>query len=84
MCTKKSAKGGGDMIICDRCWKRDGQPVAAAVHIVLAGPELEEEYNLSAAEAELVRNFINNPSLWCRKSEQGKVREILSLKAKAK
>ncbi len=70
------------MLICDRTWSRDGQPKAASVTVVFAGPELEEEYHLSSTEAELVRSFINEPSLWQPKTVKSKVRNILSLKDK--
>jgi len=70
------------MLICDRTWKRDGQPVQAAVSLIFAGPEIEEEWHLSVAESDLVRSFISDPSLWQRKTDKGKVREILSLKGK--
>ncbi len=69
------------MNICDRCWRRDGQPVIASVTVVFAGPELEEEYHLSASEADEVRSFINEPTQW-KRATKGKVREILSLKNK--
>jgi hypothetical protein len=70
--------------ICDRCWKRDGQPVIASVTVVFAGPELEEEWHLCPAESDLVRSFISEPAQWQRKVTKGKVREILSLKGKGK
>jgi hypothetical protein len=72
------------MEICDRTWKRDGQPVMACVTVVFAGPELEEEWHLSAQESDLVRSFISEPAKWERKTSKGKVRDILSLKDKAK
>ena len=72
------------MQVCDRCWKRDAHPVPATVAVVFAGPEVEEEYHLSQSEAELVRSFINEPSLWAKKGAKDKVREILSLKDKRK
>lgn len=81
--TGKPLNLGGDMLICDRTWKRDGQPKDAKVTIVFAGPELEEEYHLCVSEAELVRSFINEPSQWTR-PPKGKVRDILSLKDKTK
>jgi len=70
------------MLVCDRTWKRDGQPKDAAVSVVFAGVELEEEYHLCSAEADLVRSFINEPSKWQRKTAKGSVRDILSLKDK--
>lgn len=70
------------MQVCDRTWARDGQPVPSTVTVTLVGPELEEEYHLTMAEAELVRSFINEPSLWAKKGAGDKVREILSLKGK--
>jgi hypothetical protein len=72
------------VIVCDRTWKRDGQPVAAAFTIEISGPEMEEEYHLSLTEVELVRSFLNEPTLWVKKTPGGKVRQILSLKDKEK
>ena len=70
------------MQICDRTWKRDGQPILAVVSVIFAGPELEEEWHLSAKESDLVRSFITEPSLWQKTTGKGKVRNILSLKGK--
>ena len=72
------------MNICDRTWKRDGQPVPAPVTVIFAGPELEEEWHLSQTESDLVRSFIAEPAKWQRKTAKGKVRQILSLKGKPK
>ncbi len=72
------------MLICDRTWVRDAQPVNAPVTLIITGPELEEEIHLSLAEVELVRSFIHEPSQWQKKSTKGKVRQILSLKGKGK
>lgn len=72
------------MQVCDRTWKRDGQPVDAVVTVIFAGPELEEEWHLSSAESDLVRSFISEPAKWQKKTTKGKVRDILSLKDKVK
>ena len=73
------------MNICDRTWKRDGQPVPATVHVVISGPELDEEWHLSEKESDAVRHFIANPTLWERTTPSKKRgSNILGLKDKAK
>ena len=77
--------GGGRLLnICDRTWKRDGQPVQSSVTVIFAGPELEEEWHLCPKESDLVRSFISEPSKWQKKTGKGKVRDILSLGGKGK
>ena len=54
------------MKICDRTWRRDGQPVIAPIMVAIEGAEIDEVYHLSATEAEALRSFLNEPRAWRR------------------
>jgi len=68
------------MQICDRSWKRDGQPVLATTEITLQGVDVEEVYQLCAAEVAALRSFLNEPHKWQETPpRKGASRKVLRL-----